>query len=63
MVVGLAVISIHHLEHRKLAMFARREEISIQKMVGATNWFIRWPFVIEGMIIGLVAGRRSGVPG
>ena len=46
MVVGLAVISI----------FARREEISIQKMVGATNWFIRWPFVIEGMIIGLVAG-------
>ena len=40
----------------KLAMFARREEISIQKMVGATNWFIRWPFVIEGMIIGLVAG-------
>ncbi len=37
-------------------MFARREEISIQKMVGATNWFIRWPFVIEGMIIGLVAG-------
>ena len=40
----------------KLAMFARREEISIQKMVGATNWFIRWPFVIEGMVLGLVAG-------
>ena len=39
-----------------LAMFARREEISIQKMVGATNWFIRWPFVIEGMVLGLVAG-------
>ena len=37
-------------------MFARREEISIQKMVGATNWFIRWPFVIEGMVLGLVAG-------
>ena len=30
--------------------------IFIQKMVGATNWFIRWPFVIEGMVLGLVAG-------
>ena len=57
MVVGLAVISIFIISNTvKLAMFARREEISIQKMVGATNWFIRWPFVIEGMIIGLVAG-------
>ena len=52
MIVGLAVIS----NTVKLAMFARREEISIQKMVGATNWFIRWPFVIEGMVLGLVAG-------
>ena len=57
MIVGLAVISIFIISNTvKLAMFARRAEISIQKMVGATNWFIRWPFVIEGMIIGLVAG-------
>ncbi len=57
MVVGLAVISIFIISNTvKLAMFARREEISIQKMVGATNWFIRWPFVIEGMVLGLVAG-------
>ena len=57
MIVGLAVISIFIISNTvKLAMFARREEISIQKMVGATNWFIRWPFVIEGMVIGLVAG-------
>ncbi|RHV76681.1 ABC transporter permease [Butyricicoccus sp. OF13-6] len=48
MIVGLAVISIFIISNTvKLAMFARREEISIQKMVGATNWFIRWPFVIE----------------
>ena len=57
MIVGLAVISIFIISNPvKLAMFARREEISIQKMVGATNWFIRWPFVIEGMVLGLVAG-------
>lgn len=57
MVVALALISIFIISNTvKLAMFARREEISIQKMVGATNWFIRWPFVIEGMILGLLAG-------
>ena len=57
MVVGLAVISIFIISNTvKLAMFARREEISIQKIVGATNWFIRWPFVIEGMVLGLLAG-------
>ena len=57
MVVGLAVISVFIISNTvKLAMFARREEISIQKIVGATNWFIRWPFVIEGMVLGLLAG-------
>ena len=57
MVVGLAVISVFIISNTvKLAMFARREEISIQKSVGATNWFIRWPFVIEGMVLGLLAG-------
>ena len=62
MIVGLAVISIFIISNTvKLAMFARREEISIQKMVGATNWFIRWPFVIEGMVLGLVAGGLGSV--
>ncbi len=57
MVIALALISIFIVSNTvKLAMFARREEISIQKMVGATNWFIRWPFVIEGMTLGLLAG-------
>lgn len=57
MIVALALISIFIIANTvKLAMFARREEISIQKMVGATNWFIRWPFVIEGMVLGLLAG-------
>ena len=56
MVVGLAVISIFIISNTvKLAMFARREEISIQKMVGATNAFIRLPFIVEGFIIGIIA--------
>jgi cell division transport system permease protein len=38
----------------RTAMFARRREIEVMKLVGATNWFIRWPFVLEGMIQGLV---------
>ncbi|MDR1150151.1 MAG: permease-like cell division protein FtsX [Clostridiales bacterium] len=37
----------------QLAVNLRREEIKIMKYIGATNWFIRWPFIIEGIIIGL----------
>lgn len=38
----------------RLTVFARRKEIKIMKLVGATDWFIRWPFLIEGMLLGLV---------
>ncbi len=38
----------------KLAVHAREKEIHIMKYVGATDWFIRWPFIIEGIIVGLV---------
>lgn len=38
----------------RLTVFARRKEIGIMKMVGATNAYIRWPFFLEGMVIGLV---------
>jgi cell division transport system permease protein len=40
----------------RMAVFARRKEISIMKLVGATNWFIRVPFLIEGVVEGLVGG-------
>jgi cell division transport system permease protein len=40
----------------RLSIFARRREVEVMKLVGATNWFIRWPFVIEGMIVGLMGG-------
>ena len=43
----------------KLTVHARRKEISIMKYVGATNSFIRWPFLVEGMIIGVLAGAIS----
>ena len=43
----------------KLAMFARKEEIAIMKMVGATNHFIRAPFVVEGMFLGLSAAALA----
>ena len=43
----------------KLTVHARRKEISIMKYVGATNGFIRWPFIVEGMIIGIIASAIS----
>ena len=43
----------------KLTMYVRRLEISIMKSVGATDWFIRLPFLVEGMVIGLISGLTS----
>ncbi len=43
----------------RLSIFARRREIEVMRLVGATNWFIRWPFVIEGMIVGLIGGAAA----
>jgi cell division transport system permease protein len=38
----------------RLSIFARRREVEVMKLVGATNWFVRWPFMLEGMICGLI---------
>jgi cell division transport system permease protein len=43
----------------RLSIFARRREVEVMKLVGATNWFIRWPFVIEGVVCGLVGAVLS----
>ena len=56
----LIIISIFIISNTiKLTVHARRKEISIMKYVGATNGFIRWPFIVEGMIIGLIASAIS----
>lgn len=43
----------------RITVFARRKEIGIMKYVGATDWFIRWPFLIEGMILGFCGALIS----
>ena len=58
--VILVVISIFIIANTiKLTVHARRKEISIMKYVGATNSFIRWPFIVEGILIGIIAGMIS----
>ena len=56
----LAIVSIFIIANTiKLAVYARRREINVMKFVGATNWFIRWPFIFEGIIIGIVGALLS----
>jgi len=51
----LLIISVFIISNTiKLTVFARRKEISIMKYIGATDWFIRWPFIVEGVIIGII---------
>ena len=45
----------------RLTVFARRREIGIMKYVGATNWFIRWPFLLEGLFLGFIGGAIADV--
>jgi cell division transport system permease protein len=52
--VLLLVVSLMLIANTiRLSIYARRREIEVMKLVGATNWFIRWPFVLEGLIVGL----------
>ncbi|SHK60730.1 cell division protein FtsX [Clostridium cavendishii DSM 21758] len=45
----------------KLTVYSRRREVGIMKFVGATDWFIRWPFIIEGVVIGVLGAVVSNV--
>jgi len=65
-IVGLTVILILFVISTviisntiKLGVFARRREINIMKYIGATDWFIRWPFLIEGVILGVLGALIS----
>jgi cell division transport system permease protein len=54
LLIGASVLLIANTI--RLSLFARRREVEVMKLVGATDWFIRWPFVIEGVIIGALGG-------
>ena len=54
-IIILAIISVAIIVNTiKLTVYVRKTEINIMKYVGATDWFIRWPFVIEGILIGII---------
>ncbi|NLX76264.1 MAG: ABC transporter permease [Clostridiaceae bacterium] len=56
----LLVISVSIIANTiKLTVYARRKEIEIMKYIGASDWFIRWPFIIEGIIIGFIGAIVS----
>lgn len=53
LVVLLAIASVLLIANTiRLSLYSRRREVEVMKLVGATDWFIRWPFVIEGIIVG-----------
>ena len=59
LIISAAVLILNTI---RMAIFARRREVSVMKLVGATNWFIRVPFMSEGMIQGLL-GSVLAAPG
>lgn len=59
-VIALAIIAMMLVSVTiQVAIFARRREIGIMKLVGATNWFIRWPFILEGVSEGLIGSALA----
>jgi cell division transport system permease protein len=55
LIIGLVFTAMFLISNTiKITIFARRREIEIMKLVGATNWFIRWPFFLEGLWLGLL---------
>ena len=57
--IGVSIFLI--MNTTKLTVYSRRREVGIMKFVGATDWFIRWPFIIEGMVIALMGAVLSTV--
>lgn len=61
-IVLLGVVAILLISNTiRLSIFARKREVEIMKLVGATNWFIRWPFVIEGVAVGFAGALLAAV--
>jgi cell division transport system permease protein len=61
-IVLLGVVAILLISNTiRLSIFARKREVEIMKLVGATNWFIRWPFIIEGITVGFFGAAAAAV--
>ena len=59
-ILMLLVVSLFIISNTvKVTMYNRRLEIKIMKSVGATKWFIRWPFIVEGIVLGVISGLIS----
>jgi cell division transport system permease protein len=59
-IVLLGVVAVLLISNTiRLSIFARKREVEIMKLVGATNWFIRWPFVIEGVTVGFMGALAA----
>jgi cell division transport system permease protein len=61
-IVLLGIVAVLLISNTiRLSIFARKREVEIMKLVGATNWFIRWPFVIEGVTVGFFGALAAVV--
>lgn len=61
LIIGLTALSVFIIMLTiRTAIYLRRKEIEVMKLVGATDWFVRWPFIIEGLIVG-IAGAGVAV--
>lgn len=54
LLIGASILLISNTI--RLSLFSRRREVEVMKLVGATDWFIRWPFLIEGIVLGALGG-------
>ena len=62
LIILLAIATLFIISNTiRITVFARRREVNIMKYVGATDWFIRWPFLLEGMIMGFVGALIASV--
>jgi len=60
LIIGLTGLSVFIIMLTiRTAIYLRRKEIEVMKLVGATDWFVRWPFIVEGLFVGVVGRRRS----
>lgn len=57
--IGVSIFLITNTT--KITVYSRRREVGIMKFVGATDWFIRWPFIIEGIIIGVIGSLVASI--